>query len=274
MNAIPLRQTLTLILVFVIVSASFIVLDRRNDLKPVRDGLAQIVSPVSDAFYRFTDRFDWRSDAEAQLVQVTQERDALKAENSQLQADKRELDQLRQQMDVSAQNPTIDYSTAANVIGRDPTGTQMFILIDKGSDDGIQKGMAVVSPYFYIGQVSEVTQHTAKVMLLIDTSQSVGAMLEVSRADGVVYGQAQAGGYLKMSHVESATVPMADEWIVTSSSSATQTRQVPPNIPIGQVFGTPLVDPQTDTMEIQIRPGLSNVNDLDVVFIAKVRDDG
>ena len=274
MNAIPLRQTLTLILVFVIVSASFIVLDRRNDLKPVRDGLAQIVSPVSDTFYRFTDRFDRRSDVEAQLVQVTQERDALKAENSKLKADNRELDQLRQQMDVSAQNPTIDYSTAANVIGRDPTGTQMFILIDKGSDDGIQKGMAVVSPYFYIGQVSEVTQHTAKVMLLIDTSQSVGAMLEVSRADGVVYGQAQAGGYLKMSHVESATVPMADEWIVTSSSSATQTRQVSPNIPIGQVFGTPLVDPQTDTMEIQIRPGLSNVNDLDVVFIARVRDDG
>lgn len=274
MNTIPLRQTLTLILVFVIISTSFIVLDRRSGLEPVRDGLTQIISPISSRLYQLADGPGHQSDVEAQLAQVTQERDALIAENSQLKADNRELEQLRQQVDVSRSNPTVDYSTAAKVIGRDPTGAQMFVTIDKGSADGIQKGMAIVSPYFYLGQVSEVTEHSAKVMLIIDTSQSVGAMLQDTRADGVVYGQAQAGGYLMMSHVESTTVPKENEWIVTSSSSATQTRQVPPNIPIGQVLGTPVFDPQTDTLEIQIRPGVSNFNDLDVVFVAIARDDG
>lgn len=274
MNTVPLRQTLTLILVFVIVSGSFIVLDRRDDLQPVRDGLTQIVSPVSSTFYRLADGPGRQSDVEAQLAQVTQERDALIAENSRLKADNQSLQQRVQQEEVSQSNPAIDYSLSANVIGRDPTGTQMFIMIDKGSDDGIQKGMAIVSPYFYMGQVAEVSQHQAKVTLIIDTSQRVGAMLQDTRADGVVYGQAQAGGYLKMSHVESAAVPREGEWIVTSSSTATQTRQVPPDIPIGTVLGTPVFDPQTDTLEIQIRPGVSNFNDIDVVFVARVRDDG
>lgn len=274
MNTIPLRQTLTLILVFVIISASFIVLDRRSDLQPVRDGLTEIISPISTTFYRLADGPDHRSNVEAQLDVVTTERDALIAENSRLKAENREVAQLREQVDVSQRNPTVDYSTAANVIGRDATGAQMFIMIDKGTADGIRKGMAVVSPYYYIGQVSEVTGHSARVMLIIDTSQSVGAMLQDTRADGVVYGRAQAGGYLTMSYVESATVPKEGEWIVTSSSSATQTRQVPPDILIGQVLGTPVADPQTDTLELEIRPGVSNFNDLEVVFIAIARDDG
>ncbi len=274
MNAVPLRQTLGLIIVFVIVSAGFILLDRQSALQPIRDGLTQIMAPVSNAFYRVADGPNRQSDVEAELARVTQERDALKAENSTLKADNRELLQLRQQLEVTARNPAVDYSTAATVVGHDPTGAQHFILIDKGSDDGIEKGMAIVSPYFYLGQVSEVSQDQAKVMLIIDTSQSVGAMLEDTRSDGVVYGQAQAGGYLLMNYVDSTTVPKEGEWIMTSSSSATQTLQVPPNIPIGQVLGTPTSDPQTDTLEIQIRPGVSNFNDLDVVFVAKPRDDG
>lgn len=274
MNTVPLRQTLSLIAVFVIVSGSVIMLDRRSALQPIRDGLTQIMAPVSDTFYGLADRTERQSDIEAELARVTLERDALKAENSLLKANTRELEQLRDQLDVSSRNPEVDYSTAATVIGQDPTGAQRFILIDKGTEDGIQKGMAIVSPYFYLGQVTEVHQHHAKVMLIIDTSQSVGAMLEDTRADGVVYGQAQAGGYLLMSHVETATQPKEGEWIMTSSSSATQTRQVPPNIPIGRVLGSPTVDPQNDTLEIRIRPGVSNFNDLDVVFVAKLRDDG
>ncbi len=274
MNAVAFRQTMSLVAVFAVISIGFIMLDRRGALEPIRDGLNQIMAPVSDTFYRFADGPVRESDVDAELARVIQERDALKAENSKLKADNRELEQLRQQLDVTDRNPTVDYTTAASVIGYDATGAQHFIMIDKGSADGIQTGMAIVSPYFYLGQVSEVTQDQSKVMLIIDTSQSVGAMLEDTRSDGVVYGQAQAGGYLVMSYVDSATVPKEGEWILTSGSSATQTRQVPPNIPIGQVLGVPTSDPQTDTLEIQIRPGVSNFDDLDVVFVAKPRDDG
>nr|MBA2247868.1 rod shape-determining protein MreC [Chloroflexia bacterium] len=99
MNTVPLRQTLTLIAVFVLVSGSFIMLDRRSALQPIRDGLTQIMAPVSDRFYGLADGSERQTDVEAELARVTLERDSLKAENAQLKTDNRELGQLRDQLD-------------------------------------------------------------------------------------------------------------------------------------------------------------------------------
>ncbi len=272
MNTISLRRVLGVILVFVVICGSFIMLDRRSTLDPIRSGLNEIVSPVSSAFYRVVDRGDRQSELEAELEQVTEERDALIAENSQLKADTVELEQLRQMQEVEARYPDIDL-TMANVIARDPSGLQMFVTINVGSDDGIREGMAIVSPHYYVGQVVEVSQQTSKVMLIIDASQSVGAMLQDSRGEGIVNGQWQHGGYLSLLHVQPEHAPQEGEWVVTSESTDTQTRQVPPNIPIGQVLGEPVVNSQTDTLEIQVRPGVSNFNDLTVVYVAVVAND-
>jgi rod shape-determining protein MreC len=272
MNTISLRRVLGLVLVFVVICGGFIVLDRRSTLDPIRSGLNEIVSPVSSAFYGVVDRADRRSDVEEELDQVIAERDALIAENSQLKADTAELEQLRQMQAVEDRNPDLEL-TMAKVLGFDPTGSQMSITIDLGSDDGIRTGMAIVSPNFYIGQVIQVSQETSKVMLIIDASQSVGAMLQDSRGEGIVTGQWQHGGYLSLFHVQPERAPKEGEWVVTSESTETQTRQVPPNIPIGKVLGEPEVSAQTDTLEIQVRPGVSNFSDLTVVYVAMIADD-
>lgn len=266
MNTIPLRQTLTLVTIFVIISTGFILIDRRDALDPVRDGLTQVVAPISSAFNDLVGRGEDPADLEAELARVTAERDALKAENSRFKGDQRELESLRLEQDASKRHPDYEF-TAANVIGGDATGAQMFIIIDRGSLDGVAKGMAITSPHYYVGQVVEVTEHSAKVMLIVDASQNVGAMLEDSRADGVIYGERQLGGYLTMRHVEADVVPNENEWVVTSRFPATQTRQVPPDIPIGQVLGQPEVDTQTDSLVIQVRPGVSNFDDLRKVWI-------
>ncbi len=272
MTTISLRRVIGLILVFGVICGGFIALDRRSALDPVRSGLNEIVSPISSAFYRFVDAPDRQSDLERSLDQVTAERDELKAENSQLKADTAELDQLRVMLDVEERNPDVDL-TIANVIGRDPAGLQMFVIIHVGSDDGIREGMAIVSPYYYVGQVIEVGPQESKVMLVIDSSQSIGAMLEDTRGGGVVDGQWQHGGYLTMFHVQPGNAPAEGEWVVTSDSTVTQTRQVPPNILIGQVLGEPEVNAQTDTLVIQVQPGVSNFNDLTVVYVAVESDD-
>jgi rod shape-determining protein MreC len=267
MTAIPFRRVVTLLVVFVLVCGTFLVLDRRGGLNPVRTGLNEVISPVSSAFYRVVDAPGSDSDLEQQLAEVTADRDRLKAENSQLKADSAELAELREMQDVEDRNPNLEL-VPAKVLGRDPTGAQMFIIINRGSNDGIREGMAIVSPYYYVGQVVEVTETTSKVMLVIDASQSVGAMLEDSRGEGVVQGQWQHGDYLTMLYVQDDRAPKDSEWVVTSESSVTQTRQVPPNIPIGQVLGEPVVDPQTATLVIRVRPGVSNFNSLTTVYVA------
>jgi rod shape-determining protein MreC len=273
MNTVPMRQTLTLVAVFVILSSGLLVLDRRSAaFDPVRDGLTQVVSPVANAVDDIADRGADPSALEAELATVTAERDQLRAENSQLKGDRRELEQLRLEQDARARYPDNDF-TLANVTGRDPNGSQMFLMIDRGSADGVAPGMAVTNPYYYVGQVTEVSEHSAKVMLIVDVGQKVGAMLQDTGADGLVYGQNQRGGYLTMQHVESEAVPKEGEWVVTSENSATQTRQVPPDIPIGQVLGVPEVDTQTDTLVIQVRPGVSNFDALDQVWIVTPKTD-
>jgi len=267
MTTISLRRVLALVLVFAVVCGSFIVLDRRSALEPVRSGLNEIVSPISSAFYDVLDRPGSQSDLEQQLVDAVADRDALRAENSRLKADNVELAQLREMLDVETRNPSVEL-TMANVIGQDPSGNQMFIVIDVGSDDGIREGMAIVSPHYYLGQVTDVSPETSKVMLIIDASQSVGAMLEDSRGAGIVKGQWQLGGYLTMLRVEPENAPSEDEWVVTSDSTDIQTRQVPPNIRIGQVFGEPVVSDQTDTLVIEVRPGVADISDLTVVYVA------
>lgn len=272
MTTISLRRVLGLILVFVVICGGLIVLDRRSALEPVRSGLNEIVSPVSSAFYDVLDRPGSQSDLERQLATAVAERDALKAENSQLKADTVELQQMREMLDVEERYPDVDL-TRANVISQDPSGNQRFLVIDRGSEDGVREGMAIVSPHFYLGQVDEVSPETSKVMLIIDASQSVGAVLEDSRGAGIVKGQWQLGGHLTMLRVQPGNAPEEGEWVVTSNSAETQTRQVPPNIPIGQVFGELTVNDQTDTLVIQVRPAVSDMGDRTVVYVAVETDE-
>ena len=266
MTTVPLRRVGTSLLIFVLISVGLLLLDRRDALDPLRDGLAQVFAPVSRAFERVGRASISESDVQRQLEQVTAERDRLKAENSQLKAAVAELETLREQLRIEQVRPDITY-VPTRVIGRDPTGAQLYVIIDKGASDGLREGMAVTSPDFYVGQVSEVQEHTAKVLLIGDQSASVGAMLEDARADGVVYGRFQSGGLLVMQHVDKDVTPKEHEWVVTSDVPTSETAQVPPSIPIGIVVGEPVVNAQNDQLDIIVQPAV-DFEDLETVWIA------
>lgn len=78
---------------------------------------------------------------------------------------------------------------AAEVVGKDPSGWFRTVVIDKGKADGLQKGLAVVLPTGIVGQVIEAAGHYSKVMLIIDRNSAVDALLQRSRARGIVKGE-------------------------------------------------------------------------------------
>jgi rod shape-determining protein MreC len=271
MTTISYRKTLSLATVFVAVSLALIVMDRQEALDPVREGLSSVVSPVAQAFSRVARGPDFESDLEKQLEQVTNERDALKAENANLKAMLAEYDLASEEIEAEARRPELNY-VAAQVIGRDPTGNQEFVIINKGSDDGIEVGMAVTNPNYYVGQVVEVTDHTARVMFIIDTSMQVGAQLVDSRADGIVVGQWQAGGRLLMQNVDRDAKVEEGEVVVTSGVLTTETRGVPPNIIIGTVFGEGQVVERTNEKQYEVRPAVE-FEDLRTVWVVMPNDE-
>ena len=76
----------------------------------------------------------------------------------------------------------------AQVVAFDPSGWFQTILIDKGRNDGVVRDMAVVSAEGLVGRVIGVSNHHAKVLLIIDGNSAVDAYIQRSRARGVLVG--------------------------------------------------------------------------------------
>jgi rod shape-determining protein MreC len=85
----------------------------------------------------------------------------------------------------------------ASIIGNSASSWFQSCLLDKGSADGVRKGMGVVTPLGVIGQVVSVSPRTAKVLLLTDASSGVDVLVQRTRARGIVSGSLEYGTILK-----------------------------------------------------------------------------
>jgi len=271
MTRIPTRRMVSQVTVFVVICLVLLVFDRLSWLNPVRDGLGEVLAPVSDVFEGVGQGGPGGTDLEVAYATAVAERNRLASENADLTAELEEVEILRQQNKAEQQRPDITY-VGAKVIGRDPSGTEQIIIINRGASDGLRVGMAVVDPYIYVGQITSVDDHQARVQLISDSHASVGAMLNDhrdERADGVVYGT--RGGMLIMRHVDKSVTPGDLEWIVTSDLANSETAQIPPNIPIGVVVGEPKLDARGDQLELTVQPG-TDLDNLTNVWIAVPND--
>jgi len=105
-------------------------------------------------------------------------------------------------------------TTGAEIIGAAATPDFRTVTIDKGSTSGLQADMAVVAPAGVVGRGVVPSARSAKVQLLIDRNAAAGALIERSRAQGVVVG----GGdeRLLMDYVSEVSDVVAGDVVVTS----------------------------------------------------------
>jgi len=88
---------------------------------------------------------------------------------------------------------------AAEVIGKDPSLWFETIIMDKGTNDGVKQGMTVVVPEGIAGQVIDVAADYSKVLLIIDPNSAVDALVQRTRARGIIKGQ--SGGQCLFKYV-------------------------------------------------------------------------
>ena len=77
---------------------------------------------------------------------------------------------------------------AAQVAAYDPSGWSQTIIINKGRKDGVAKGMAVIDSEGIVGHVIKDFDWSAQVLLLIDQSSAVDALVQRTRFRGIVEG--------------------------------------------------------------------------------------
>jgi len=98
---------------------------------------------------------------------------------------------------LNFQEKITDRVLSAEVIGKDPSPYFKTILVDKGKNDGVEKGMAVVIPKGIAGQITDVSSHYSKVLLIIDHNSAVDALVQSDRARGIIQGGAAGQCFLK-----------------------------------------------------------------------------
>ena len=102
---------------------------------------------------------------------------------------------LKQLLDFRGQLP--GKVITASIIANNASSWFRSCTLDKGSADGVRKGMAVVTPLGVVGQVVAVTPGTAKVLLLTDPNSGIDVLVQRTRARGIVSGSLENGTILK-----------------------------------------------------------------------------
>jgi rod shape-determining protein MreC len=102
----------------------------------------------------------------------------------------------------------------ASVIAAAATPEFRTVTIDKGSRDGIAHDMAVVAAGGVVGRVVIASSLASKVQLLIDRNAAAGALIERSRAQGVVVGEGD--DLLRMEYVSEVAEVAVGDLVVTS----------------------------------------------------------
>jgi rod shape-determining protein MreC len=135
-------------------------------------------------------------------LQVALQQERALAQQSRTLVD---LLQLREQVQLD--------TVAAAVIAGSASPDFRTLTIDKGTADGIRPDMAVIAPAGVVGRIITPSARAAKVQLLIDRNAAAGAMVERSRAQGVVEG---TGGDLRLNYVSGTADVRSGDVVITS----------------------------------------------------------
>jgi len=208
------------------------------------------------------------------IAALRQRNAELEAEVSRLQGQVIELQQkvdeteiLAALVDFSRANPESTYKGAA-VVGRDPSPFLHYIVINRGSNDGILRGMPVVTNQGLIGRVDAVIANAARVQLITDPASAISVRLQNADADAVLIGSVT--GDISLDMISQEVNVEAGDVVLTSGLGG----GYPPDLIVGQVlnvrkrdyelFQQATIQPVVDFARLQIVLVITNFRPVDI----------
>jgi rod shape-determining protein MreC len=171
-------------------------------------GSAAVVGSVRGVWSGYVSRGDVQAE-NARLRQVLAETEM------QLQAERAQADRSRgMERLLELRNRTSLTTIAAEIIAAGTMPEFRTLTIDKGAEDGLRRDMAVIASRGVVGRVVVAGARAAKVQLLIDRNAAAGALVERSRAQGLVVGLGD--GRLRFDYTSELSDVVVGDTIVTS----------------------------------------------------------
>ncbi len=191
-----------------------------DKLEPLREKLAQLVTP----FYQITNVpsrvNDWRKDTFVSQADLKTENEALKTE---LLIHQRKLQQLaslaaenvRLRQLLNASQMLQDTVLIAELIGVSPNPLSHKVVINRGTKDGAFKGQPVLDAFGLMGQVTEVSESSSTVLLISDSTHAIPVQVNRNGVRAIAEGTGDLNS-LSLRHVSANTDIRAGDLLVSS----------------------------------------------------------
>lgn len=150
----------------------------------------------------------------------------LQAQVAQLSEDKKENNRLKALLGFTTAH-NFNY-VSASVIGYDPSNIRGNLTIDKGTNDKLANGMAVISDGFLIGRIDSCGPKTCRIKLVTDPESAIPVVLQNSNTSGIANGEIGYG--LSMQKIPQGETINKGDVVISSGLGG--------DIPKGLIIGT------------------------------------
>jgi len=184
--------------------------------------------------------------------------DRLRLEQASLLEDARQGQRL--QALLGFQQKYIYTTLAAQAIGSSGSDQSRVFYLDKGSADGLDRDMAVITADGIVGKVREVFPHSAQVLAINDQTSGAGVILETTRVRGILRGN--AAGQPQIVDIMSDQRIQPGERVLTAGGD----QIFPRGLPVGVVEKV-VRDPDRDSfIDVIVKPA-AHLERLDEVLV-------
>lgn len=250
-----------LIAVFVVIGLIYITADGRRELLPLEVKVLDGLAPLYGAFGGITRLANHWVSVIRNYSHLQQDNNELLQENLSMKRQLAMVEQLEKE-NASLREALGFYQSntqplvAAEVIARSPSNWFDKLIIDRGENDALKTGDAVVAPSGVVGRIYVTTKRTAEVMLITDDRSAFGATVLRSGDPVVVEGSGLWNNLRLKPLIKEVDIQVGDE-IITSSMSGIY----PSGLPVGTVvqvdtgeYGlllTAVVEPHADLARVR-----------------------
>ncbi len=249
-----LIQTLTTAAIFLILEAFAVMLIARGSTAS-RYQLLGLSDRINHAIWKQTDNI-------SHFFEYRKENERLARENLAL---RNALAALPAAPDTPDEPAPGRFSYTLATVIHNSTGSQRnHLMLDKGSDDGVTPGSAVITGDGVVGVVSTVSRRYCRVESFLNTAQCVSARIEPCGAFGLLRWGGRSPRLATLTEVPMHTQTADGDTVRTSGYSAIY----PPDIPLGVIRR---ISSDGVSLEMQVEL-FQNFNVLRHVYIVTDRD--
>lgn len=266
-----IRPLIVLCLVSLLLLTFYIREGDEGPIHTLRSGVSVVTTPVRVAGSLVATPFNALGNVVGNLTASQEALSDLKQKNAELTAQVAELSEAKKTAErleslVGLQSTYNLTSTAARIIGTSSDAWSRTVTIDKGTASGFSLGMAVCNSGGVIGQIVEVSATTSTVQLANDEGSGISAMIQSTRAQGMLQGQAD--GTLRLSYVSTDADVAVGDIVITSGIGGV----FPKGLPLGTVTSVEKSDNDV-YYTIVVRAQSTAENNEEVLVITALNDD-